>query len=383
MQAADGLVERLRMAPLPTPVAAPVTPPAPPVPPTAAPATAPSPAPARDLPPVRFPSLPPVPTAPRRRRLPAASVPVVLLSLGALCLLVAAVVFVAVTWSRLGLTGRTLVLVGVTAVFAAAAAVLTRKDLRGAAETFWLIVAGMLTLDLLGAQSAGLAGLDALDWRGTGALVGGSLAALGIGVGLWGRRQPVGRLLGSEVVGVLGALTVTATNAWAAENPAVGTTIAAPLLAALFVVLRRRVPVTAYGLGVLAAVTWAELLLVGGGRALESVPVGSWWADARGWPLLAAALMAAAVVQVARLDAWVRAVAAGGALLPLVLLANAPLGVGSETTALLRGHRHRAGPGARRRLRPAGVVPRRRSAHDPGHVRPRPLARGRPVVGRG
>ena len=55
------------------------------------------------------------PVAPARAsRLPAASVPVVLLCLGALCLLVAAVVFIAVTWSVLGLTGRTLVLLGVT-----------------------------------------------------------------------------------------------------------------------------------------------------------------------------------------------------------------------------------------------------------------------------
>ena len=38
---------------------------------------------------------------------------------GALCLLVAAIVFVAVTWSLLGLTGRTLVLLGFTGVLAA------------------------------------------------------------------------------------------------------------------------------------------------------------------------------------------------------------------------------------------------------------------------
>ena len=112
------------------------------------------------------------PAPPATRRLPAASVPVVLLSLGALCLLVAAAVFVAVAWSALGLTGRTLVLLGVTALLSLVAVVLTRRNLRGAAETFWVIVAGMLTVDLLGAQSAGLAGLDALDWRGTGALVG-------------------------------------------------------------------------------------------------------------------------------------------------------------------------------------------------------------------
>ncbi len=46
---------------------------------------------------------------------------------GALCLLVAAIVFVAVTWSVLGLTGRTLVLLGFTSVLAAVAVLLTRK----------------------------------------------------------------------------------------------------------------------------------------------------------------------------------------------------------------------------------------------------------------
>ena len=47
----------------------------------------------------------------------------------------------------------------------------------------------MLTVDLLAAESAGLAGLDALSVRGTAALVGGALLAMGIGVGAWARGQ--------------------------------------------------------------------------------------------------------------------------------------------------------------------------------------------------
>ena len=289
--------------------------------------------PVRQVPaPAGVPPLPPVTAyAAPRRRLPAASVPVVLLSLGALCLLVAAVVFVAVTWSLLGLTGRTLVLVGVTGLFAAAAAVLTHKGLRVAAEAFWVVVAGMLTLDLLGAQSAGLAGLDTLGWRGTGALVGGALTTLGVGVGLWARRQPVRHLLGLQVVALVGALTVVSTNVWVAADPAVATALAAPLLGVLAAGLLHRLDGTAYGLLVLAGLTWLQLLGCGVLRLAEDVPASVWWADLRGWPLLAASLTAAAVVHLPRVPALLRPVAAGAALLPLAMLTVGPLGSAGAT----------------------------------------------------
>src|SRR5262245_18630802 len=51
-----------------------------------------------------------------RPRLPGASVPGILLSLGALCLLVAAITFLAVAWAWLGVGGRTGVLVFLTGV---------------------------------------------------------------------------------------------------------------------------------------------------------------------------------------------------------------------------------------------------------------------------
>lgn len=307
MVSADRLVEQLRGAPSPTVAAA-------------------------ALP--RYPA--PVERPPARpRRLPAASVPVVLLSLGGLCLLVAAIVFVAVTWSMLGLTGRTLVLLGVTGLMAAVAVTLTRKGLGGGAETLWLVVSAMLAVDLLAAQSAGLAGLDALSWRGSGALVGVTLLALGTGVGVWARHQPVARLYGAETVAALGGLVLCSTDVWFAENQAIAATLTVPVLAALFLLLRRTVPLAAYGLGGLGAATWLVLLTVGWDRALETAPFSGWWADVRGWPLLAAAAFAAVVVHVPGINKGVSSVCAGLALLPLVALANGPQTEGLPTRDLL------------------------------------------------
>lgn len=275
----------------------------------------------------------------RRRGVSTLSVPVVLLSLGALCLLVAAVVFIAVTWSSMGLTGRTLVLLGFTTVLAAVATVLTRKELRGAAETFWVIVAGMLVMDLLGAREAGLLGLDGLDWRGAGALVGGALLALGVLVGWWATTQPIRRLYAVQAVGVLGTTAVTATNGWAAARPAVGTTIALATLVVVAVACRTRVRVVAVGAVVLAVVTWGVLLGIGTGRAMELDGFGAWWSQLRGWPLAVAAAAAAAVVLVPpRLlgrAAWSRSVFAGMALVALVVLANAPRTLDSDRTAVV------------------------------------------------
>lgn len=329
MVTADRLVEQLRALPLATPLGAATGQPA--YRPTDQPGTPPV---AGQLP--SFPT-PMAPPPPKPRRLPAASVPVVLLTLGGLCLLVAAIVFIAVTWSLLGLTGRTLVLLGFTSVLAVVAVILTRKGLRGAAETFWLVVAGMLTVDLLAAQSAGLAGLDALTWRGTGALVGGALLVMGVAVGGWARGQSVNRLFGPQLVAVVGALVLCVTNAWTAENSALSTTVAIVLLAVSFIALRRLVPLAAYGLGGLGAASWLVLLGAGWDRALEEATLGDWWGEARGWPLVAAAVIGAAVVHAPGVAERFRPVVAGLALLPLVLLANSPQTVGMPTQDLLLG----------------------------------------------
>lgn len=346
MRQADTLVERLRRASAPAPAPTPA-----PAPRRATAATVrvreeterlrdqDRPLPARTAPVAPMAPMAPVarPVAPAsRRRLPAASVPVVLLSLGALCLLVAAVVFVAVTWGRLGITGRTLVLVGVTGLVALAAAVVTRRGLRGAAEALWAVVAGMLALDLAGARSAGLLGLDGLGATGLTTLAGSCLTVLGVGVGLWAVRQPVARVVVLEGVAVLGALLVVAARVWAGTDVAPTVTVATPLLAALGLVVRRRLVVAAVGFAVLSLVSWLLLLAEGLGRLGKDVPLVTWWAAGRGWPLLAAAVLAGAATRLPTSHAALPRVAAGAALLPLVVLAQLPAVPGDVTTALLR-----------------------------------------------
>ena len=135
-----------------------------------------------------------------------------------------------------------------------------------------------------------------------------------------------------------GAALVAATNGWFGADQAVACTVAVPLLAVLFVALRRLLPVAAYGAGVLGVATWAVLLFVGWDRALEVSSLGDWWADFRGWPLLAAALLAAVPVHAAEgARASCDRVAAGLSLLALVVLVDAPTTPDTATRDLVVG----------------------------------------------
>jgi len=112
----------------------------------------------------------------------------IILGLGALCLVVAALIFITVSWSVLGPTGRTMVLLVITLAFAGAAAWSTRAGLRASAESFWAIFFALLTIDFFAARAYGLLGLDAFS-REQAALVFGILAtAVGGAVVLASRK---------------------------------------------------------------------------------------------------------------------------------------------------------------------------------------------------
>lgn len=327
MQTADRLVEQLRTEvrePQPAGrIPAPSSTPATPAPTASAPSLPPEP-------PLSPQSAPP--SAPRR--LPAMSVQVVLLGLGALCLLVAAVVFVAVAWSDLGLGGRALILLGVTVGLGATAAALTHRGLRGAAETFWMVVALMLTIDIASAHTAGLFGLDTLSWRGATALVGVGLLLVGLGAPLWARTQPVARLLGPQALAVLGATLVVVPEGWLASHPAAATTVAVVVLVLGGLLLRSRVAVAAVGLVGVGGLSWLMLLGLGCDRALESSVSGWWWHSTTGWPLVAAAVTAGAATALPRTVAAWRAPWALGCLVAAGVFVHGPSSAATPSVVL-------------------------------------------------
>ncbi|WP_432557352.1 SCO7613 C-terminal domain-containing membrane protein [Granulicoccus sp. GXG6511] len=73
----------------------------------------------------------------------------ILLGVGALCLAVAAGIFIAVTWDTLGWFVRGLIMLGVTGVFAALTEVTRRKQLRASAETLAAVTGVLWTGTLI------------------------------------------------------------------------------------------------------------------------------------------------------------------------------------------------------------------------------------------
>jgi hypothetical protein len=108
-----------------------------------------------------------------------------LLGLGALLLAVAAVVFGAVTYDRLGAGGRAAVLLLVTALALAAVPVLLRRGLVASAETATGVAVGLAVVDAFGLRALGLGdGLEPESWTALASVV---LAGGAVG---WARAFP-------------------------------------------------------------------------------------------------------------------------------------------------------------------------------------------------
>ena len=115
---------------------------------------------------------------PRKETTPA-QVQNTLLTLGALLLALAGVVFAAVTYRHLGVVGRALVLLTLTGAAAAAPVMLLRRGLTASAEALAGVALALGTLDAWALQRAGLAG--SLDDRTYAAV---ATAVLAVGAGL-------------------------------------------------------------------------------------------------------------------------------------------------------------------------------------------------------
>ncbi len=318
---ADALLAQLRAASAPTVATGPTESPVAP-----APARQPYPAPAAR------------PAA--RRGLSAASVPRILLALGAGCLLVAALVFLAVTWSVMGVGGRTATLVGFTAVAGVLTGWMSRRGLRAAAESLGLVGYGLLVLDVLGADHAGWFG--DLGWVGLLSLLGAVLAGTGV-AGALATRHPHGNgLIGAQVVSAVGiGLAVVALDQ-AAWLPVSWSLTAATLLGVTALALAHllRLEVSTAGAALVSVLAWLALTVYAVARVADHS--SSWhelWLGAHAVPLLAAAAFAAGPVVLRRLPAAPRVAALAVAHLLVAAALLAPVAhLGStEVTLVLLG----------------------------------------------
>lgn len=254
----------------------------------------------------------PMPAATPRpgSRLSAASVPKILLGLGAACVLVAALVFLAVTWSVMGVGGRTATLLVLTVVTGALAGWMARRDLRGAAESLALVSLGLLTLDVFGAENAGW--LGDLDGEVFLVLLGSVLVAAGTGASLAARRTPVGGLVGTQLVAGLGVAVawfgLADLDAGRSDADLVAAVAVAGLTALGF--HRLGIRVAAVAAAVVAGLGWVALLAVAVGRAADHGTFRQLWGDLQVWPLLAAAGLMGGLALVRRFPVAVRVSAA-------------------------------------------------------------------------
>lgn len=252
------------------------------------------------------------------------TVPKILLGLGALCLVVAALVFLAVAWSALGVGGRTAVLVGFTAAAGGLAAWSARSGLRAGAESLTTVALGLFLLDLTGAHSSGWFG--DLGSTGFAVLAGALVAGAGTAAAVATRRTKEPRLVSAEVVVFLGttaALLAIAGFDWA--TPARWSLVATVTGAALALGLRSlRLAAPAIGVAAVAGTAWIGLVAAGITRAALHASWSGLWAEGHAWPLVAAAVLVAAPLAVRRVPAAIRTGAASAAVLLLTVAACMP-----------------------------------------------------------
>ncbi len=140
------------------------------------------------------------------------SVGTVLLGLGAIGLVVAAIIFVSRSWDSIGLIGKAAVLAAATAAVTATAVWVTRRPLRSSAEALWAVALTLLAVDLLGARGEGLLGLDAVPWPWWLAVTGVVIAVAGAAV-VRASRAPLGADLVTAAVVATGGVILAGSGA--------------------------------------------------------------------------------------------------------------------------------------------------------------------------
>lgn len=266
--------------------------------------------------------------------LSAASVPRILLGLGALCLLVAAMVFLAVAWAALGVGGRTGVLVVLTTSAAGAGAWLARRDLRAGAESFVAVALGLVVLDLVGARNAGWLG-DPTD-PGFLVVLGSVLGGASLAAALVARRTPVAQLAAAELAAALGALVVGFGLVLSETLQGEPGLVLALLVAAALTGFadQARLRVASWAGAAVTTLWWAGLVAAGLARLSEPT-FADVWSDLDAWPMLVAAATAGIAATLARLPEPARVVAASAAVALATYLACVVAFDESRTTVAL------------------------------------------------
>jgi len=281
------------------------------------------------------------PSAPRPQPpaiLSGLTVPKILLGLGALCLVVAALVFLIVAWQELGVAGRTLILVAFTVTAGGLAGWSARSGLRSGAESMTVVALGLLLLDLAGARTSGWFG--DLGPAGFAVLAGSVVGSVAVAGALAVRRTPEPKLLSAEIAGALGVLTVDAGlgglvgNDWTAPAPWATAALVVSGVAAAGLV-RARLKTAAVGAAGLAGLAWLSLTFTGLARVAEHPSWLGLFDDFRVWPLLLAAAVAAAGATARTAPMPIRSAAAATAVLLLSGLAVGPSLDGSSEAICL------------------------------------------------
>ena len=280
-----------------------------------------APAPESATPYPAFPAATP-PARPARRGLQGASIPKILLGLGATCLLVAAIIFLAVAWTWLGVGGRTAVLVAMTATTGTVGHVLGRRGLRVAAEALTTVALGLLVLDVVGADNAGWFGDLSIE-----ALV--RLVGVGLLVPALALSLPRERLVVPQVVAPLGLALALGSIDWTAYSVGAVDLVGPACVLALagLVVLARRLgaEVLAWVAGILAATVWAGAGLWALVEAAGHPTARALWVDGAVGELVLASLLTVLVGGIGWREAVIREGAATVVVCALTLVGVLPL----------------------------------------------------------
>ena len=206
--------------------------------------------------------------------------PKILLGLGATCLLVAAVIFLAVAWSWLGVGGRTAVLVGLTVTTAVAGQWLARRDLGVAAEALTTVALGLVVLDMIGARHALWIDVPADD--SFLALLGGALLTVSLVL-----CASATRLVAPQIAAPLGLGLAVIGVGVTTEHPQVVATVAVLAFTALAVLARVvRLAVLPWTAGVGGGLSYLVLLDLAVVDAAEHPTVHELWVDGHGVGML-------------------------------------------------------------------------------------------------